>query len=380
MLSGDVTVAVEITDVNEAPVLVYDVAYLDEDAAAGTLLLSPSTAYDPDADTFFIFELVAAEAGGSGGGDPSTIASYFDLDEHTGALSVSSAGELALDYETMPNYTVTVAVFDNGIPTGSCFERCKNTTAQATILVNDINEAPSFTTNRTQMTVLENASIGTFLAELGWTDPDRGQVHYFGKSVGGEQGQITSDDADTMASFEFYDSLSPKIVTKTALDFESKLTYTFTAAITDEEGLSGVATVEVTTIDTNDRPSVASDVQTLSVAENYVGSIGTFLADDEDCCFSEANPSWGLLSFTLDDDSNVEFETLTLSSVKTSAEVSVTTAFDYEVSASHSITVTVTDGGGYVQSGTLTIAVENVNDAPTFVDAACPLTAYISDG
>ena len=57
--------------------------------------------------------------------------------------------------------------------------------------------------------------------------------------------------------------------------------------------------------------------------------------------------------------------------------VSVIAEFDYEASASHTISVVVTDGGGLEQSGKLNIEVTNVNDAPVFSGVSCPLTAYI---
>ena len=139
------------------------------------------------------------------------------------------------------------------------------------------------------------------------------------------------------------------------------------------------ANVAVTVMDTNDQPTILSNPQTLRVPENFVGGIGRYLADDEDCCFSAVDPSWGLLSFAIDDTTYLEFETLAFADAKTSPNVSAISTFDYESSATYSLGVTVTDGGGLQQTGTLNIEVINVNDAPVFSGFSCPLTAYVSD-
>ena len=184
------------------------------------------------------------------------------------------------------------------------------------------------------------------------------------------------DGPDASKVFEFQDSLSNKIVTRSFLDFESNATFSFTATITDDAGLSATMQVGVIVKDANDRPTVP-ETQTLTVAENFLGPAGTFSASDQDCCYSEIDPAWGVLSFTLDDDSNLVFETLTETSETTSPGVTVKTTFDYEDAASHSIIVTVTDGGGYFSSGELIVDVANANDAPEFASISCPFIAYV---
>ena len=272
----------------------------------------------------------------------------------------------------MPNYTLSVVVHDNGIPSGECVRRCKSTTALATVLINDVNEPPYFTTaNFTPSASTRTKRSARLLAALGWDDPDRGQMHYFGDSVGGEQGQVLSSDADALQAFEFLDSLSETIVTKAVLNFEYKPAYDFKVSIRDEQGLTNTANVAVTVVDTNDPPTVI-DPMTIRVPENYLGNIGRYAADDEDCCFSAVNPDWGLLSFALDDDTHVEIETLTMADATTSPNVSTIVAYDYEAAASHTIDVTVTDGGGLLTQGSLVIEVINVNDAPVFSGISCP--------
>lgn len=187
--SASVSVSVVITDVNEAPVLTYGTAYVDETVAGGNAFsLSPSTAYDPDAGTMLEYELVSAK---SSGVDPSIVEAYFSLDTTTGELTMTGSGADALNYEIMPNYTVTVAVFDNGIPTDeSCTERCKNTTTEVMVFVTDVNEPPYFVDNSTTVSIFENASVGAVAGVLEWGDPDRGQTHYFGETLNFEQGQV----------------------------------------------------------------------------------------------------------------------------------------------------------------------------------------------
>ena len=61
--------------------------------------------------------------------------------------------------------------------------------------------------------------LGEWPSSLSWGDPDHGQTHYFGD--GGHNGNVLSDDADTVDSFNFPSVLTPDIATKKTLNFES---------------------------------------------------------------------------------------------------------------------------------------------------------------
>ena len=122
---------------------------LDEDAPGGTELGTPAV-YDPDDDTVLEFELLSVHAGGVDQ-DDALLATFFAVDNATGTITLTDAGAENLDYERMPNYTLSVVVHDNGIPSGECVRRCKSTTALATVLINDVNEPPYFTTASTTM-------------------------------------------------------------------------------------------------------------------------------------------------------------------------------------------------------------------------------------
>ena len=153
------TVRVTIVDVNEAPTLLYRTSSLDENALGGTELGTPS-AYDPDHDTVLEFELLSVHAGGEDQ-DDAFLFTFFAVDNATGTVTLTDAGAENLDYERMPNYTLSVVVHDNGIPTGSCVWLCTSTTALATVLINDINVPPYFTAANYTLSIDENEAIGT---------------------------------------------------------------------------------------------------------------------------------------------------------------------------------------------------------------------------
>ena len=117
----DVTVTINVKDVNEAPMFDDTTATrsIDENSAAGTAVGDPVTATDPDAGDTLEYSLR--------GGD----AMYFSIDSSTGQITVGA--DAMLDYETKMSYMVTVTATD---PDG------ETDTIEVTINVTDVEENP----------------------------------------------------------------------------------------------------------------------------------------------------------------------------------------------------------------------------------------------
>ncbi|HEY3567640.1 MAG TPA: cadherin domain-containing protein [Thermoanaerobaculia bacterium] len=118
-LSGTATVVINLIDVNEAPVVSPGAFAVDENSPIGTAVGVVSFT-DPDAGQAHTFAITAGNTGGA-----------FAINPTTGAITVAGA----IDFETLPAYSLTVQVTDNGTPPLSG-------TATVTIAVNNLPEPP----------------------------------------------------------------------------------------------------------------------------------------------------------------------------------------------------------------------------------------------
>ena len=131
----------------------------------------------------------------------------FDIDTATGQLMTKAA----LDYETKSSYMVTVTATD-GEDTASIM---------VTITVTDVNEAPEFGATA-QRVVAENTAAGENIgAPVEATDANDETLTY----------GLSGQDA---GSFDI-DTATGQLMTKAALDYETKSSYMVTVTATDGE-------------------------------------------------------------------------------------------------------------------------------------------------
>ena len=140
-------------------------------------------------------------------------------------------------------YAVTVSASDGNGGTGSI---------AVTINVTDANEAPVFSDDSTTRAVDENTATDTnFDTAVAATDPDGDDLTY----------TLSGTDA---ASFSIV-STSGQLKTKTALNYETKDSYSVTVEVSDEVFTDSIdVTINVT--DVNEAPTFASDTATLDMA------------------------------------------------------------------------------------------------------------------
>jgi len=106
------------------------------------------TATDVDAGQTLTFSITSGNVNGA-----------FQINATTGAISVANSE--ALDFETTPQFVLTVQALDNGVPTLSGSN-------SITINLTNVNEAPTVTVPATA-SVAENT---TFVATVTANDPD----------------------------------------------------------------------------------------------------------------------------------------------------------------------------------------------------------------
>ena len=231
-LSGSNRVTVDVTNVNEAPVVddaTFDVA---EGTASGNAVGTVGFT-DADAGDAHTFAITAENDDDA-----------FVIDSATGVITVATGAEL--DFETTPSYSLTVWVTDDGAGTLSG-------SATITVDVTDVNEAP--VVNAATFDVAENTAPGTAIGTVGFTDPDAGDAHSFGITAGNGDGVFVIDPATGAVT----------VADGAEVDFETTSSYSLTVEVTDAGSRSGSATVTVDVTNVNEAP-----VHTLPAGQEVV--------------------------------------------------------------------------------------------------------------
>ncbi|MCP5421404.1 MAG: cadherin domain-containing protein [Chromatiaceae bacterium] len=324
-------ISVTVTDVNETPTDITPNGFSvneNVDTSGGHSLGSLSTT-DQDGGDTFSYAIV-------GGADQAK-------------FSIGGAGldELILtdgilDYETQSSYQVTVRTTDSG---GLWYEET------LTVTVNDLNDAPSITSSNSVNAAENQTGVMTVTA----TDPDSGDTPTFTLSGGADQG-LFSITAGGVLTFN------------AARDFE-----TFTDANSD-----GVYEVQVTADDGNG----GTDVQLISVTVTDVNETPTDITPNgfsvNENVDTSGGHSLGSLS-TTDQDGGDTFSYAIVGGAD-QAKFSIGGAgldeliltdgiLDYETQSSYQVTVRTTDSGGLWYEETLTVTVNDLNDAPSITSS-----------
>ncbi|MBC6427511.1 MAG: cadherin repeat domain-containing protein, partial [Ekhidna sp.] len=214
-LSATADITVNVTDVDEAtetvntaPAISDQTFSVPEDAPNGTAV---GTVQASDAETNnLMFSITAGNTG-----------DVFTIVEGTGAITVAGT----LDFETAPIYTLTVSVSDGEL----------SATADITVNVTDVNEAPAIARHHT-FSVPEDAENGTAVGTVLATDPEEDDLMF--SITQGNTGNVFDINRTTGV-----------ITTAGSLDFENNPNYTLTVSVSDG-GLSATAdiTVNVTVV------------------------------------------------------------------------------------------------------------------------------------
>ena len=327
-----IPVTINITDVDETPVNNAPIftdgdsttRSIAENTVAGVNIGTAVAATDADNDT------LTYSLGG-------TDAAAFRINGTTGHLQTKAA----LDYETKTSYSVSVSVSDGSL----------SDSIPVTISVSNVNEAPNFTDgDSTTRSVAENTaageSIGTAVAA---TDVDANTT-------------LTYTLSGTDAAAFSINSTTGQLQTSTALDYETKTSYSVTITVSDGS-LSDSIPVTISVSNVNEAPEFTDgDSATRSVAENTAAgeSIGTAVAATD----VDANTT---LTYSLGGTDASSF-----SIVSTSGQLQTNAALDYETKSSYAVRVSVSDGKGGSDSIPVTITVTDVNEnrAPVFTDGS----------
>ena len=204
--------------------------------------------------------------------------SVFSINNSSGEITVL----VALDYETVHQFTLTVNAKDHGIPP-------LEDNASVVINIRDINDnAPVIGSDlRPNLTLSETVPQGSFVIKINATDADSGSNSNLSFSI--VEGN-TGDAFTVNASNGVIKTASP-------LDFEKEKLYSLNVTVQDQgtPSLSSSIVVKIEVIDVNDMTPVIHHLTPVYVRENVaVGTlIGRVNATDGDSGIN------ALLNFTI---------------------------------------------------------------------------------
>ena len=263
-----------------------------------------------------------------------------------GDFTISSSG--VLTFNAVPNFEAPVDADTNNVYQVTVEADAGGETGMVavTVTVTNVNEPPEFPSDIGARSVAENTAAGANIGDpVAATDADADDTLAY--TLGG---------AD-MDSFDI-DPGTGQLMTKDALDYETKASYDVTVTATDRAGLADTITVTimVTDVDENEAPEFPSATADRSVPENTATGepIGAPLA--------ATDPNEDTLTYALEGDDAASFSIdPATGQLLTSAQLDRTTKSTYTV------IVRATDDGGLSDTITVTITVTDVeNQAPGF--------------
>lgn len=279
----------------------------------------------------------------------------FTLGTTDGVLRVTGG----LDRETKQNYTLKITATDTGSPKFS-------SDMKIVIVIDDFNDhAPVFLKHPSDVTIYENATVGTDILTLSAVDNDIGtnaEVRY----------EIVTGNDD--GAFVI-NSITGRLRTVKTLDRENTPKYALEIRAYDlgVPRKQSVTTVTVLLRDINDdKPTFSKDTYMVNVQENVIDSnIVTVLAQDKD------QGSNGDINYSI---INGDVGGIFVINSRTGA-IGITTKLDREENDTYKLTVQANDGGSPSLSGKchVVIKVLDKNDnSPVFQPST--LKAKVPEG
>ncbi len=309
---------IDLTDVNEPPVVDTVTFSVNENSPNGTAVGTPVTATDPDEGASLTFSIL------DGNTD-----NIFDIGDSSGQITVID--NTLLNFEAQgatPHYPLTIQASDGSL-TG---------TAIININVLDVNEVP--TVNDATFSVEENSPIGTSVGTVTATDPE-GDVTF----------EIIS--GNTSSAFAI-NSTSGEITVNasTPLNFEVTPTFNLTVRVTDNGSptsnpLTDTASITINLTNKNEMPTV-NDATFFIVEDSQNGAVvGTVSASDPDAGDN--------LTFSITGGNSGTPFAINPSSGQIT--VNDSTKLNADTTPTYNLTVQVLDSGNLPDTATITINV-----------------------
>ncbi len=335
-LTDNATITIDVNDINDNPPLITNpepISFnIPENSADGTVT-GAITATDPE-NNITGFNIT--------GGDPAGTFSIGDVD---GQITVAHSNQL--DFETVPQYNLTVEVVDEGELTD---------TANVTISVTNVNDPP-VADDGTASATEDGEPVSTQVPAAHDDDNNLDPNGYVLVDDLTPEGNLTfnANGSYTFAPGANFQDLGQG---------ESR-NETFTYTARDTEGaVSETATVTITIAGVNDLPTdITLDNNSVAEHKDSGTTVGTFSTTDAD---TEDTHTYTLVSGT-GSAGNGLFAIL-------GNELKTNTVFDFESTPTHSIRVRTADAGASYEK-VFTINIIDGNDPPTSITLSGNLIA-----
>jgi tetratricopeptide (TPR) repeat protein len=331
------SLTVAVADDNFAPTVVtLSDGTVVENAEAGTLVAKIS-ATDPDADERLTYRLTE-DAGGR-----------FVIDAESGRITVSEGA--SPDFEEEASHQLKVRVTDSG---GLTHEEA------LVIAVTDANEAPA--AEAASFDLDEIASPGTTVGRLPASDPDGGANGTLRFAISGDNsnGRFVIDPATGVIT----------VAEGASLDFEDRRSFKLEVTATDSGGLSDSALVAIDLVDHNEPPNgirlISAKVPENSARGRLAGQVAALDPDAGDS-----------LTYGLTEDAGGRFAIDSKTGVLSVARGA---KLDFEAAQRHRLAVRVTDSGGLTYDEAFSIALTDINEAPTAKEASLEVPENAATG
>ncbi|MBK7172698.1 MAG: cadherin domain-containing protein [Bacteroidales bacterium] len=325
-LSSQAVITINLVNANEAPVISNQSFSIAENSTNGTTV-GTVTAVDPDAGQTLTYSIQSGNIGGS-----------FAINSLTGALIIANSA--ALNFETIPIYSLVIKVQDNGLGLLS---------SQATVSISliDLNEIPVITNQ--ELSVQQNAPVGTSIGTILAMDPDAGQFLTY---------TITAGNTDNAFSL---DALTGEltVLNSAALDFIVNPQIVLTVMVVDNGtgALSNSATIVVYVLEELNNPPIISEQEFLVDENSPFGTfVGTVIASDLD---PGQELTYSITSGNLAGAFTIDPNTGVLS-------VSNSAMMDYEAYPFYELQIQVMDNGfgSLFNHAMVTISLRDLNEVP----------------
>ena len=255
---------------------------------------------------------------------------------NNGSFSISGTNLIANfipDFETKSSYTIRLRTTDN---LGCSFD------TPITIFIKDVNDAPtglSLSNNQIDENLLPNTTIGSLTA----IDTDTNEVftYSFVAGAGGSDNGAFNLSGNTLRA-------------NTALDFETKSTYSVRLQVADRANNLFVDTFKITVNDINDAPTdvvINSDSVLENLPINTV--VATLSTTDQD-----AGQNFAYSFDNVPGNNNADFNIV-------GNQLRARQIFDFENTNTYYIYVQTNDLNGGVYTKQLTIRIIDANDTPS---------------
>lgn len=320
-LSGQATLSISITDINEAPSILAQALTIKENSLSGAVA-GTVTASDPDRNQSLQWQIM----GGSG-------SSLFVITPTTGEVRLASSAQL--NFEQTTQYQLEIKVTDSGTPQLSV-------TRTISVLVADDNDAPIL--GNVSFSMAENSAAGELVGTVQATDEDPLQTLQY---------TLSGPDATNFVLNSSNGQLRTAVGTQ--FNFEVKNLYKVTVTATDNSEIprSVDATVTINLTNVNEAPLITT--VKLDVPENSApgSKPGSLAAQDED---AGDVLHWSIVSQS---QNWVTINELT-------GELTVVTGADinFEGNKDNLLSVRVTDTAGASATSTVTLSATDRNDPP----------------